>query len=145
MTRRKNQLFRYKPPLELVLKILNCFGLEDLDDRRCFNRVMLEDIDAVEHIEILKDELAIYYLPCKARNYLNQLTEKNIITLLRQLVKLYGYTLSSCEKYSRGVKHIIYQVIPITERKYIYQEYYNPQPRSAKIEFKEEKVVVNWD
>ena len=94
MSRRKNQLFRYKPPLELVLKILNCFGLEDLDDRRCFNRVMLEDIDAVKKIEILKDELAIYYLPCKARNYLNQLNENNIITLLRQLVKLYGYTLN---------------------------------------------------
>ena len=56
----------------------------------------------------LKDELSVYYLPCKARKYLNGLTEKTIITLLRQLVKLYGYTLNSCEKYNRGVKHIIY-------------------------------------
>lgn len=141
---RKNQLFRYKPPLELVNKILNCFGLEGFEDRRCFNRNMLEDINAVENIECLKDELAIYYLPCKARNYLNELTEKNIITLLRQLVKLYGYTLNSCEKYSRGIKHIIYQVIPITERQYIFDAY-SKDKLIPTVKFTEEKITIDWD
>ena len=141
---RKNQLFRYKPPLDLVKKILICFGLDDFEDRRCFNRDMLEQINAVEQIECLKDKLSIYYLPCKARNYLNELTEKNIITLLRQLVKLYGYTLNSAEKYSRGVKKIIYQVIPITERKYIFDAY-SRDKLVPSIHFSDKPIVIDWD
>ena len=51
-----------------------------------------------------------YYLPCKARTYLNGLTEKNIITILRQILKTRNYTIISHEKYIRGEKFINYKL-----------------------------------
>ena len=52
-----------------------------------------------------------YYIPCKARTYLNDLNEKNIITILKQFIKTKGYTIISREKYSNKKKFIIYQLI----------------------------------
>ena len=59
-----------------------------------------------------------YYLPCKARTYLNDINEKNIITILRQLIRIYGYSIVSREKYIKGNKFIIYQLISQDDRDY---------------------------
>lgn len=114
----KNQLFRQIPPREICQKVLESFGIKDLDDTLNFSRKDLEAIQCVENMEKLKPMLIKYYLPCKARTYLNDLNEKNVITILRQIVKLYGYSISSREKYIKGDKFIIYQLIPTEKRKY---------------------------
>ena len=59
------------------------------------------------------DSLSLYYIPCKAKQYLTDLTEKKCITVLRQLLKIHNYTLFSKEKFVKGKKHLFYQVIPI--------------------------------
>tara|TARA_B100001123_G_scaffold254435_1_gene283851 strand:+ start:84 stop:491 length:408 start_codon:yes stop_codon:yes gene_type:complete len=106
-----NQLFRKIPPRDLALKILKSFGLNSFDDTRSFSRKDLEVLKCLEAINAIKEELQIYYLPCKSRTYLNDLDTKNVITILRQLVRLYGYSVISREKYIRGDKFMIYQVI----------------------------------
>lgn len=115
----KNQLFRKIPPRNMVIKILNAFGLKDFNDQKYFSRKDLESINCVQTINEMKNILGEYYLPCKSRTYLNDLTNKNSITILRQIVRLYDYNVVSKEKYIKGDKFIIYQLIPNTAKKYI--------------------------
>ena len=71
-------------------KVLNAFGLTDLNDKRSFSE-RLQYIKTVNKVNELS-ELNDCYLPCKARTYLSGLTEKNVITILRQILKTRNYT-----------------------------------------------------
>ena len=115
----KNQLFRKLPPKKLALKLLNAFGLEGFDDYNNFSRKDIEALGTVNIIERdIKSKLLQYYLPCKARTYLSGLNTKNSITILRQVLKVHNYTISSREKYIKGDKFIIYQLLPISKEAY---------------------------
>jgi len=114
----KNQLFKTIPPRELVYKVLQTFGLNGLDDTRNFTRQDINKLGTIDKIYLLKPLLEEYYLPCKARTYLNDINEKNIITILRQLIRIYGYSIVSREKYIKGNKFIIYQLISQDDRDY---------------------------
>lgn len=113
VTMPKNQLFKKIPDNELVLEILETFGISNLEDNKPFSRNDIVSNDTIKKIESIKYKLEECYLPCKSRLYLNSLTEKNIITILRQVVKTRGYTLSSREKYIKGVKFIVYSITRI--------------------------------
>ncbi len=114
----KNQLFRFIPPREVLMKLLNIFGLSGLDDNRNFTRHDMVKLNVLEEISNMKNTLEEYYLPCKARTYLNDITYKNVITILRQVIRLYGHSVISREKYIKGDKFIIYQIISTEEKKY---------------------------
>ena len=116
---KKNQLFRILPSEELLQKICSAFGFRSLNDRRCFSRTDLIKLKTVEKIQALKVELEKCYLPCKARSYLSDLNEKNIVTILRQCIKTRGYTINSREKYLKGDKFIIYSICPLDQKEYI--------------------------
>jgi hypothetical protein len=105
---KKNQLFRKTPDDFLISKLIAAFGFRNLTDRRYFSRCDLIKLKTVERIKEIKTLLEQYYIPCKARTYLNDLNEKNIVTILRQCIKQKGYTISSREKYLKGDKFIIY-------------------------------------
>ncbi len=115
----KNQLFRKHPSDEVVNRIVEAFGFRSLEDRRSFSRSDLAKLNTVNQIKQLKSTLEQYYLPCKARSYLNDLNEKNIITILRQCIKTRGYTITSREKYLKGEKFIIYSLCPLDQKEYI--------------------------
>ena len=54
--------------------------------------------DLIEKIIELKDKLLIYYIPCKAKIYLENINEKKCITILRQMLKYLNYNLKIKEK-----------------------------------------------
>lgn len=109
----KNQLFKKIPDNDLLLEILETFGISNLEDSKPFSRNDIITNDTIKKIENIRHKLEECYLPCKSRLYLNSLTEKNIITILRQVVKTKGYTLNSREKYIKGVKIIVYTITKI--------------------------------
>lgn len=109
----KNQLFKKIPDNDLLLEILETFGISNLEDSKPFSRNDIITNDTIKKIETIRHKLEECYLPCKSRLYLNSLTEKNIITILRQVVKTKGYTLNSREKYIKGVKIIVYTITKI--------------------------------
>ena len=115
---RKDQLFKKNPSNELFLDVLKSFGLESLDDKRSFSRKDLKYIKTVEKINKLKSQLVDCYLPCKSRTYLNGLNEKNVITVLRQVLKTKNYTIASREKYMKGCKFIIYNLCKLESKTY---------------------------
>ena len=115
---KKDQLFAKIPPYDLFIKILKCFGLDNINDKRSFTRKHLTYINTVQKMEELVPKLKLYYIPCKARTYLNNLTEKNVVTILRQILKTQQHSLNSREKYVKGSKFIIYNICKIEEKKY---------------------------
>ena len=112
-----NQLFKQKPPKEVVCELLNIFGLEGFDDDKQFNRNNLINLNLIENLNNFKSKIEEYYLPCKRKIYLENLTIKKSITILRQIIKLYDYIVKSNEKYIKGEKIIVYQINPINTLK----------------------------
>lgn len=124
------QLFREKPPITIVLEMLNQVGIENLQDiKHSFTKEDIANciIDDcwITNIALLKE----YYLPCKYKNYCMNITEKKIITIMKQCLRPYNYKLESKEKYISGKKYIIY-----------FLKNYNPTPKK-----KENECLVSFD
>lgn len=115
----KDQLFKTYPTNELFANIINSFGIYDIDSKYTFSRNDLKHLKTIEKINTLKPYLEKCYIPCKARTYLNNLTEKNVITVLRQILKTKGYYISSKEKYIKGHKYILYRIEKREEDLYV--------------------------
>ena len=126
-----NQLFKKKPEKELVVKFLNIYGLHSFEDESYFNKIKLEKLNVVDKLTEFSSELEEYYLPCKFRVYFQKINIKKSITILRQIMKLYEYYVKSTEKYIKGDKIIIYQILPINIKKKILNE--------------DEKCIISFD
>ncbi len=106
------QLFTKKPDLDILKKILNALGLDNLDDTKIFTKKDLAEMKAINNVSLIIPEIKDYYLPCKAKKYLVDLDNKKLITILRQFIKCYNYFLFSKERYIQGEKYITYQLMP---------------------------------
>ena len=108
------QLFISTPPIELLKDIVNGFGLKNLNDKKEFCYLDMDNLNTLNIFHTLENELRKYYLPCKQKIYFNNiklLTNKEAITILRQLLKIYDYDLNSREKFIKGVKYSVYKII----------------------------------
>ena len=146
-----NQLFISKPPIELVTKLINAFGIKNINDSSEFSYMNMNmnmnsnnSPEPVSIISNLQKELSEYYIPCKRKIYFYMIgndsnidnieQSKSLITILRQLLKLYNYNLSSREGYVNGIKNMIYKIVVNTKVKKIRKK------RLPKKEF-----VINFD
>lgn len=111
-----NQLFIKKPDLDILIKILNCLGLEGLNDDSEFSKLDFIRLNSLIKFQEIKDEVSLYYLPCKKTIYFNNVTNKTLITVTRQFLKIFNYTLESKEKYISGKKYIIYKLVTMEEK-----------------------------
>ena len=113
------QLFISKPPLELLKKIINGFGLTNLHDKKEFSYLDMNELKTLNIFHILENDLRKYYIPCKQKIYfdnMNNLTNKEAITILKQLLKIHDYDLNSREKFIKGIKYSIYKIITKQEK-----------------------------
>jgi hypothetical protein len=111
------QLFGMLPDEEFILQLLKCYGLRDLSDTHEFNKGDLIELNTVDKLTDLIPELVIYYLPCKAKIYLNDINEKRAITILVQFLKLFDYRLSREEKIINKKKVIFYSILKLDDSK----------------------------
>ena len=65
----------------------------------------------ISKIENYIEEIKKYYIICKQKIYLENLNEKKVITLLRQLLRTNNFELKSKEKYDNGKKYLLYTII----------------------------------
>ena len=112
----KNQLFRILPEVEIINTLLEMFGLSSLHDTKSFTKESLKENDTINKLCKMKDVLDKYYLPCKSKNYTTNINEKRCITILRQFIKVHGYTLISKERYIEGKKMSVYRLIKIDDK-----------------------------
>ena len=106
----KNQLFSKIPPFNLVVKILQNLINKELNDSIYFefSRKNLLNKNIIEKINIIIPELKEYYLKCKHKKYLEKLNEKKIITIFRQILRPYDFSINALEKYNNGEKYLLY-------------------------------------
>ena len=104
------QLFREKPSLEFLNKLLKNYGLYDIYSQNTFSKSSLKLLKSVEEINKLIPELKVYYIPCKSDIYLKNLNEKKIITILKHFLKFFEVELLSSEKYINKKKELVYHL-----------------------------------
>ena len=132
---KKDQNFKKKPDLKIIQPILETFGLDNLEDDRFFTKEHMKEIKTIENINNIKEKLEEYYLPCKSKIYLKDLTEKKCITILRQFVKNYNYKVIGIEKSIKGNKQTTYRLM------YVNQEFLSPKKEPEK----QRKYIISFD
>jgi hypothetical protein len=105
-----NQLFRKKPSKDLVIEFLKIYGLDGFEEGKTFTRNCLNTLNIEENLINFVSKLNEYYLPCKRKIYLEEITIKKSITILRQILKLFDYVVKSNERYIKGEKIIVYHI-----------------------------------
>ena len=108
-----NQLFKNMPDRSFVIELINLYGIEDFDDDKYFTKKTLETLNTIEKLNDIKDKLNEYYIECKSKTYLTDITLKRCIVILRQFLRCHGYTLFSKEKFVKGEKQTIYKIVKL--------------------------------
>jgi hypothetical protein len=104
------RVFRRPPPKELVEEILHHCGFsEGLYDIRWFSRDEL----ALETLEEWLPLLEPFYVPCKARRFLDNFNPARCITVIRHCIRHHGYDLQTHECVYNSKKQTMYQIQPI--------------------------------
>jgi hypothetical protein len=103
------KLFRKEPSKEFIGYILREMGLLGFHDLRWFSR----DEIKLDRLEDWLPEIESYYLPCKAERFIHTWSDKSIITILRHMLHLHGYTLEKEERLYKNVKQMLYQIQPL--------------------------------
>lgn len=111
----RNQLFKIIPDKSFIIKLLNLYGIDDFEDTRFFTKTDLETLHTLDKLKEIDSKLHTYYLPCKSKIYLKDITIKRCIVILRHFLKVQNYTLFSKEKFIDGKKTTIYQLIPLNK------------------------------
>jgi hypothetical protein len=107
-----SKLFRENPPIDVLNIMLRELGFTSPMDTKlfCAEELKLETLH--EWIPLLEP----YYLPCKAKRYLDRLDSRRIITILRHVLPIHGFGMNSYERLHLGKKRTVYQLQPATPR-----------------------------
>ena len=113
-----NQLFRRKPTIKLIQKLVKCFGFKNINDKKNISKKDFNRFKVISKINNIVPELRKYYIPCKAKIYLKKINNNTVMTILRQYLRIYKYCVISKEKYYKGEKFIIYSLKPLNSIDY---------------------------
>jgi len=103
------RIFRRAPPKELVEDILRHCGLkEGFADIRWFSREELVLATLEEWLPLIEP----YYVPCKARRFLDNFNSGRCVTVLRHCLRCYEYDLQTHECVYKSQKQTLYQIQP---------------------------------
>ena len=105
-----NQLFLSKPPISIIIKMLKNLGFSSLKDNREITVETMTKYKTIKKMENDIKNIKPYYLPCKARLFLDNLNLKKCITIVRQLLRLYDYDIIGIEKTINTKKVLFYHV-----------------------------------
>jgi len=105
------RLFRKIPSEEFVNEILEQLKLQGLQEKRWFTKdeLYMETVD--EWLPLLEP----YYIPCKAKRFLLNITSSRVITILRHILHPLGYDLRTQERMYKLQKTTMYQIYTMNE------------------------------
>jgi len=114
-----HQLFKKKPSNDLLNKIIKAFNLIDINDKKEFSQLDMDKNNTLLVFHDLENELNECYIPCKQKNYTNNIqniTNKEAITIFRQLLKAHDHDLYSKERFIKGIKYLVYKIVSKQEK-----------------------------
>ena len=105
------QIFKSAPTDEIISMALQVTGFETLDSNKIIQREHINTVEVISQFKLIQPLISNFYLPCKAKIFIKEEPDaKNIITILRHLVKLHGYGIQTHEKVKFKTKVIYYQI-----------------------------------
>jgi len=105
---KNQQLFKAIPPVELVNEVLGFFGIQNFNENYNFT---IDDINNKHVIQkLLKLPFEDFYIHGKYELYFSKMDYRSCITILRQLLKIYGYKVITIEKYTPTRKYLSYHI-----------------------------------
>lgn len=108
-----NQLFSRCIDAPTLQVVLDSFGLGGLHDRRSFTKHDMTSIGTVSRlVENAVPRLRQCYIPCKARSYLDGMTDKKALTVLKQVLRQHHHILIPRERSVSGRKVVFYHMEP---------------------------------
>ena len=114
-----NQLFKKKPSQVMIIEFLNLLNILSFDDARYFSKKDIENSTIISEFHKKSKMFEEFYLPCKFKIYFTDIDVSKVITILRQCLKLYNYTIKSTEKMVKNSKVVIYNIEEIIKTKNI--------------------------
>jgi hypothetical protein len=103
----RDSLFRKSPPLELVEQVFRSLRFQSITDARWFTKEELPLTNLEEWLPLLEP----YYLPCKAKRFLEgEMTHQRIIVILRHLLDVHHAKIKTCERVIGGRKKTLYSI-----------------------------------
>jgi hypothetical protein len=110
-----NSLFTERVPRELVEDYVRLLGLTGTKDSRDFTKYDLMRVQAVAEYQrsSVETRLREYYMACKADLYVmgSSMTHYKMITVLRQLLRLFDLTLTCRERNVGNRKTMVYRIV----------------------------------
>lgn len=98
-------VFREIPPWPVVADILNMLKIGTT-----FPITFSKDMISLEYSEDIAYILSEYYIPCKAKMYLEYTDNKRWITIIRHLLSPHGWSITSHETTRDKKKTIFYTI-----------------------------------
>jgi hypothetical protein len=114
-----NQLFKKKPSQVIIVDFLNLLNILSFDDARYFSKKDIENSMIISELQKKSKMFEEFYLPCKFKIYFTDIDVSKVITILRQCLKVYNYTIKSTEKMVKNSKVVIYNIEEIIKTKNI--------------------------
>ena len=105
-----NQLFRCKPPVDLVYRYAHLFGLSGLSDKSLFGLQDMKRHNTVNRIKRdMIPDLKSLYIDCKA-GFLTDINDRTAITVFRQLLRPLGLRLDRTHATVDSKRVTLYQL-----------------------------------
>ncbi len=105
-----DNIFRERPTREQVLEWLAALQFDGFQDSHPFNEFTFPR----EQFSSTLLEIEPYYFPCKARIYLHrEMTMPRIVTVLRQILRPFNYTVRTHERFIHNKKSYEYYISPL--------------------------------
>ena len=102
------QLFKKNPSIDVLNMVLGTIGIDEFKEEFCFKKRDLVFLNTVSKMNNIISELTEYYYPCKKKLYLTDIDTTKCITIIRQFLRHFDYSLIGKEKYNNGEKFIVY-------------------------------------
>ena len=103
------QLFRKPLTKELLTIIKEIYKIKNLNNHT-FNKKKLLDYNTIQQLESFYFYISDFYLPCKKKIFLEKITINRTVTILKQILKEFNYTVSATEKYDKNKKYTHYRI-----------------------------------
>ncbi len=87
-----NQLFQRVPTKQEFNKLLKCYNINNIDEIHSITYLSIKVYNTINKLYNMIDILLEIYLPCKY-SFISNLNVKRVLTILRQIIRLYDLKL----------------------------------------------------
>ena len=106
------QLFKALPNSSILDKLEIIYPIKGFREKRVtFTKQDIYDNNTIDKLNDFISTLKTFYLPCKQRMFLNCLSFRRAMTILRQLLRVFSYKIMSKERFTKYKKHYEYTII----------------------------------